>query len=82
MQPSRHARLVCSAERPYWNMHVNEAWTALMGHSLEEAKLFPFSLMNVSAWAALVSPVIPDISCRVWTCVSDEPTASARAAIL
>lgn len=49
MKPSQHAGLVCSVEPPYSIAHVNAAWTALMGHSLEDVKFFPSSLMNVSA---------------------------------
>lgn len=48
MKPSQHAALVCSVEPPYSIAHVNAAWTALMGHSLEDVKSFPSSLMNVS----------------------------------
>ncbi|CAN0473909.1 unnamed protein product [Ectocarpus sp. 12 AP-2014] len=45
-QPSQQARLVLSAVPPYGITHTNEAWTALMGHTAEEAKMFPFTLMN------------------------------------
>ena len=47
MQPSQQARLVLSAEPPYGITYTNEAWTALMGHSTDQAKMFPFTLMNV-----------------------------------
>ncbi|CAN0033933.1 unnamed protein product, partial [Ectocarpus sp. 8 AP-2014] len=50
-QPSQQARLVLSAVPPYGITHTNEAWTALMGHTAEEAKMFPFTLMNGPAEA-------------------------------
>ncbi|CAM9412474.1 unnamed protein product, partial [Laminaria digitata] len=46
MKPSQQAALVCSVEPPYCIANVNAAWTALMGHSLEDVKFFPSSLMN------------------------------------
>lgn len=49
MKPSQRSGLVCSAEPPYCIAHVNAAWTELMGHSLEDVKFFPSSLMSVSA---------------------------------
>eukprot|EP00903_Cladosiphon_okamuranus_P017558 g16172.t1 len=51
MQPSQQARLVLSADPPYGITYTNEAWTALMGHSAEQAKMFPFTLMNGPAEA-------------------------------
>lgn len=47
MRPSQQARLVLSADPPYRIAHVNEAWSSLMGHLAEEAKMFSYTLMNV-----------------------------------
>ncbi|CAM9845162.1 unnamed protein product [Scytosiphon promiscuus] len=46
MQPSQQARLVLSADPPHGIAHANEAWSALMGHPAEEAKLFTYTLMK------------------------------------
>ncbi len=59
MQASHQARLVLSAEPPYGITYTNEAWTALMGHSPEQAKMFPFTLMNVSQVKRSVEENVP-----------------------
>lgn len=59
MQASHQARLVLSAEPPYGITYTNEAWTVLMGHSAEQAKMFPFTLMNVSQVKRRVEAKVP-----------------------
>ncbi|CAM9735100.1 unnamed protein product, partial [Hapterophycus canaliculatus] len=51
VQPSQQARLVLSADPPHGIVHANEAWSALMGHPAEEAKMFSYTLMNGPAEA-------------------------------
>lgn len=68
---------MCSAEPPYWITHVNEAWTVLMGHSLEEAKLFCFSLMNVSGWCPLGEGAAEVAVCKLFP--RPLPVAARRA---
>lgn len=57
MQPSQQARLVLSADPPHGIVHANEAWSALMGHPAEEAKMFSYTLMNVSELPSVFLPL-------------------------
>ncbi|CAM9675615.1 unnamed protein product, partial [Ascophyllum nodosum] len=78
MQASRQARLVCSSEPPYWIVHANEAWTALTGHSAEQAKLFPLNFFNGPAGSAEVNNV-GDLDVLVKTCVGTNLKRAAMA---
>ncbi|CAM9212181.1 unnamed protein product, partial [Sphacelaria rigidula] len=75
LQPSRYARVVCSAQPPFWITHANHAWSRLMGHSEEEARLFTISLLNGPAEASNGS----DLDAIIHQCMQTSPKRAGRA---